>query len=428
MYNKGSAEYNHQTSVYGDPFANFPYDKFLAGGTDKSGAPAIFAPKLVSNGGNWDPVAWAQLFADAGAKVAGPVAEHHDGFSMWASTCNEWNSVSKAPKLDLVDTLVKAYRAKGMKIVVSTHTAYNFSGYYEWAPAQTNPSLQKLYGQLPPSQEEALWLCKEKELIDGYQPDLMWHDFNLIKVSDATKLQYLSYYYDKAVSLGKDVVVSYNDGFTGHAGEVHQEERAGEPIINPTFWLSEDTLSSTTWGYTQGMRYYTAKSLIHALIDRVSKNGFLLLNTSPMADGTFPTEQQAILRAIGAWLKVFGESIYSTRPWVTCCEGPTKMGGGGFSAPVEGQATDIRFNRSKDNKTLYAIGMGWPSSNQMLITTLKSGSFDASGITGITFVGGGSRTFTQDSTGLKVNLPAGQSNANGYAVKITFNGSIPSPI
>jgi alpha-L-fucosidase len=413
-------------SVFGDPFGTWGYDKFLTGANDKSGKLVQFAPKEVADGGKWDPEAWAQLFADAGAKMAGPVAEHHDGFSMWDSACNEWNAMDKGPKIDLVARLAQAYRAKGMKLLVSTHTAYNFSGYFEWAPAQTDASLKKLYGQLTKAEESALWLCKEKELIDKFQPDYMWHDFGMNNVTDAHRLEYLAYYYNKAVSWGKDVVVSYNDGFNTK-GEIHQVERGGEAGLSPTFWLSEDTVSLSTWGYTEGMRYYTTRALLHALIDRVAKNGFLLLNTSPMADGTFPQGQKDILLGMGAWLKVFGEAIYNTRAWTKFGEGPTAMGGGGMGAPAEGKATDIRFTRSKDNKTLYAIELGWPSGNQMVITSLKSGSFDASTITGVTFIGGAACTYTQDSTGLKISLPAsGSTNTNGYAVKITFSGTIPA--
>jgi hypothetical protein len=102
MFHSGSAEYNHHLATFGDPYGNWPYHNFLNGANDKAGAFTKFAPKLKSAGGNFDPNEWAQLFADAGAKMAGPVAEHHDGFSMWKSTCNEWNSVSKGPGLDLV--------------------------------------------------------------------------------------------------------------------------------------------------------------------------------------------------------------------------------------------------------------------------------------------------------------------------------------
>jgi alpha-L-fucosidase len=426
MYSKGGGVYNHHMSTYGDPYGDFPYDKFLTGGKDKSGNTALFAPKLVADGGKWDPDAWAQLFADAGAKMAGPVAEHHDGFSLWASKVNEWNAAEKGPKMDLVALLAKAYRAKGLKFMVSTHTAYNFAGYYSTAPTVSDASLKKLYGQLGNAAESTLWLNKEKELIDTFQPDYMWHDFGMNSVADADRLNYLTYFYNKAVEWKKDVVVSYNDGYDQHPKSViHQTERGGMASLSNTFWLSEDTLSSSTWGYTTGMRYYSGKSLVHALIDRVSKNGFLLLNTSPMADGTFPAEQQTILKTIGTWLKTYGESIYSTRAWTKCCEGPTAMGGGGMGAPAEGKSADIRFTKSKDGKILYAIFLG-PPTGAMTITGLKSGG--ASTVTGVTLLGSSDAvTFTQDGTGLKLTLPtAASSNANGYAVKIAFSGDVPA--
>ena len=424
MYNTGSSEYNHHMATYGDPKGNWPYHNFINGANNKAGVYTKFAPKLKSQGGNFDPDEWAQLFVDAGAKMAGLVAEHHDGISLWNSTCNEWNSVKKGPGLDLTGLFATAYRAKGLKFLVSTHSAYNFTGYYQWVPAQSDNSLKKLYGQLSKSEEEQLWLNKEKELIDQYQPDYMWHDFNMGQVSEATRLNYLAYYYNKAIDWGKEVVVSYNDGFNTR-GEVQQVERGGYANLTYPFWLSEDSISSSTWCYTQGMGYYPAKAVLHALIDRVSKNGCVLLDICPMADGTIPQAQKDILITMGNWLKVFGESVYATRAYTKYGEGPTAMGGGGMGAPREGKATDIRFTRNKANNVLYAIAMGWPSNNQMVITSFKSGSFDSSLITGITFLnGGGSCTWSQDSTGLKINLPSNLSNSMGYAVKIALSGSL----
>jgi alpha-L-fucosidase len=105
--------------TYGDPFSDWPYDKFLTGGTDRSGAFVQFAPALKSEGGAWDPEEWAQLIVDAGARFAGPVAEHHDGYSMWDSEVNEWNSVDLGPRLNLVGLQADAYRRRGLKFMLS---------------------------------------------------------------------------------------------------------------------------------------------------------------------------------------------------------------------------------------------------------------------------------------------------------------------
>jgi alpha-L-fucosidase len=57
------------------------------------------------------------------------------------------------------------------------------------------------------------------------------------------------------------------------------------------------------------------------------------------------------LRWVGDWLRVNGEAIYSTRPYATFTEGET-----------------IRYTRSKDGKTLYAISLGWPGKTVRLNT------------------------------------------------------------
>jgi len=432
MYHSGSSEYNHHLSVYGDAYSNWPYHNFINGAYDKSGNWTQFAPKLVSAGGNFDPNAWAQLFVDAGAKFAGPVAEHHDGFSMWNSTVNEWNSVAKGPHLDLVGQFAAAIRAKGLKFLVSSHNAYNFTGYYQWVPAQSDSSLKKLYGQLDKATEEQLWYNKLKELIDQYQPDIIWQDFNLSQISESQRLNFLAYYYNKGVDWGKEVVATYKDGFD-NKGEIFDYERGGPAGITSPYWLTDDSISSSSWCYTQGIGYYSTVAMLHSLIDRVSKNGNMLLNIAPMADGTIPQGQKDILLGMGDWLKKFGEAIYATRAWSCYGEGPTAMGGGSFTTPVAGTNKDIRFTRNKANNTLYAVVLGWPGNGaQLQITTLNSSRFDISTLTSAQLLGASAGAYTnlaysQNSTALNVTMPSAQPySALAYVVKLTFSDIIPT--
>ncbi|MBN2274253.1 MAG: alpha-L-fucosidase, partial [Bacteroidales bacterium] len=187
MYIKGSAENTHHIEHYGEP-AEWPYHNFINGAWDKQGNFVQFAPKLKPEGGKFDPEEWARLFAEAGAKFAGPVAEHHDGFSMWASKVNQWNARDKGPGLDLVGLLSDAIRKHDMKVILSMHHAYNITGYYEGVPETNDTMLQMLYGQQGKEKNEALWLNKHKEIIDFYKPDIIYQDFNLHLISQPVLL------------------------------------------------------------------------------------------------------------------------------------------------------------------------------------------------------------------------------------------------
>lgn len=429
MYISGSNANTHHIATYGDPSV-WPYHNFINGANDKAGHFTQFAPRLKSAGGNFDPDEWAQLFVDAGAKFAGPVAEHHDGFSMWDSQVNEWNSVVKGPKLDLLKLFTTAIRAKNLKLLVAMHHAYNFNGYYDHVPAQTDPSLKKLYGQLGSSAENQLWYDKLKEVIDRAQPDILWEDFDLTKVDETQRLNFLSYYYNQANSWGKEVVATYKDGFNGH-GEVFDYERGGPADRTAPYWLTDDSISSSSWCYTQGIGYYSTQQMLHSLIDRVSKNGNMLLNIAPMADGTIPQGQKDVLLGIGDYLKRFGESMYATRAWTQYGEGPTRMGGGAFTAPLVGTAQDIRFTRSKGNTVLYATVLGWPGSS-LKIKTLSSDRINVSSLTSVKLLDSTAGTYvnlaapTQDSSGLTVTLPSSAPfTAGAYVLKISFSGPIP---
>lgn len=431
MYDPSDDCHAHHIKTYGDPVTQFPYNNFIDGGRDLAGNHVQFSPQLTSQGGKFDPDEWAQLFADAGAKFAGPVAEHHDGFSMWNSRVNPWNSVQRGPKLDLVGLHRDAIRKRGLQFMVSLHHAYNFNGFYQFVPPQPTDELKQLYGQLPRPQENQLWYDRLKEVIDGYQPDLIWEDFDLRAVDEQQRLNFLSYYYNQAHAWKKNVVATFKDGYD-YFGEVYDYERGGPGDLTRPYWLTDDSISSSSWCYTQGIGYYSSEQMTHAMIDRVSKGGTMLLNIAPEADGTIPAAQRTILLGMGDYLRNFGESIYSTRAWTVYGEGPTKMGGGSFTRPTAGTSQDIRFTRPKSDEALYlyATVLGYPGST-LTIGTLALGRFDLSTVTKIDLLAplGATKNVKvvgQDGNGLHLSLPASAPfSALAYVVRMRFARGIP---
>jgi len=446
----------HHIENYGQP-EEWPYHYFITGAEDKQGNFVQFAPRLKSEGGRFDPEEWADLFAASGAKFAGPVAEHHDGFSMWASDINPWNAKDKGPELDLVGLLADAIREREMKVILSMHHAFHgfirkIGGshnnseneyFYFHAPDTDDPELQILYGKQSKEENEKLWLGKHKEIIDKYQPDIIWQDFNLNGIKETVLLEFLAYYYNKAEEWNREVVATYKDGLNTDVA-VLDYERGGPVDITDYYWLTDDAISRTSWCYTEGISYYSPKKIFHGFLDRVSKNGNLLLNISPMADGTIPQEQKEILLAFGDWLGKYGEAVYNTRPWVKYGEGPTKMGTGHrhttedkvveFEAPIEGTAKDIRFTRSKNKKVLYAIMLGWPGYNETLsLQTLSSQKFSLQSLEHLELLGNEknkniSLRYEQDDSGLHITMPEKQSEELAYVIKLVFSNEIPDLI
>jgi alpha-L-fucosidase len=183
----------------------------------------------------------------------------------------------------------------------------------------------------------------------------------------------------------------------------------------------------------QYLSYYTNAQMVGSFIDRVSKGGNLLLNIAPLADGTIPTEQQAILTAFGTFLKQMGTAIYNTRAWTVYGEGPTRMGGGSFTNPTALTSSDIRYTASKDGDAVYAILGGWPGNGTVVNMTAVTTSRFTVGTGKVHLFGpvGGSPIelqFTQDASGLHVTMPSSQPYTNiAYAIKISKSGAVPAP-
>ncbi|HJN18987.1 MAG TPA: alpha-L-fucosidase, partial [Armatimonadota bacterium] len=308
MYQSKSGVHKHHLANWGDP-SEFGYKDFI---------PMFTAPRF-------DAEEWADLYERSGAKFAGPVAEHHDGFSMWASDVNRWNVGDMGPRRDVTGELVAALRKRGLKIITSFHHAFNIQGYYAaeegWDTA--DPRYGDLYGKFEdPAEAHDRWLAKIVEVIDAYQPDQIWFDFGLAKIPDDYKTRMAQYYYGKEREWGKPVIITRKGDHLPDGVGVLDIER-GKMEEKPDFlWQTDDSVSTNSWCHVENLNVKPAEELVHELIDIVSKNGVLLLNVAPHADGSIPDDQQKLLIGIGDWLRVNGEAIYGTRPWAIHGEGP----------------------------------------------------------------------------------------------------------
>jgi alpha-L-fucosidase len=364
----------------------------------------------------WDPDAWAQLFKDAGAKYVIASGEHHDGFSNWKSDINKFNAFNYGPHRDLVGDLTVAVRKVGLKVGVANHS----NNHFDWVTPlpgsdQFDPEWAAFYSVADRSDAAhtkffETWTTKNMELIDKYQPDMLWFDMNGGDRSwDPLKVRLAAYYYNRAAAWGKQVAISAK-GESFLAGVVMDYEREGRAPKQLTdfVWQPDDPIADK-FGYVEvpdpatgqmvGLPLKSPGSLVDELVINVSRNGNLLLNISPKADGTIPDAQQKVLLAIGKWLGVNGEAIYGSRPWKMSEEG--------------------RVHFTTKGQTLYAISLDWPT-NDLVIPALGSDKNLEGKITKVELLGHkGELEFTQAADGLKVKFPAEKPCDYCYALKIT---------
>jgi len=398
---------------------------------------------------HFDASAWARLFKEAGAQYVVPVAEHHDGFSMYDSGLSDWTVVKMGPRRDTLGELAKAVRAEGLHFGLSSHRAeHNF--FYDGGRSirsdVNDPKYASLYGpahqwfMAPPDAHELVndwtwisedwtrdWLARDTELVEKYKPEIVYFDWWIGTPNFRRAVtEFAAFYYNYAAAHDYTGVINFKDYSLNRKAAVLDFERGQTDHIIPDHWQTDTSISNASWGYIEHDTFKTPEFLVHQLIDIVSKNGNLLLNFGPRSDGTIPEQVQSTLREMGAWLKVNGEAIYGTTYWKAYGEGPTQVVGGAFHDTDTKPYTPQDFRFTAKGNTVYAIGMACPPqtgemADKAIIHTLGSAHEGASlPVANIELIGSSRRvTWTQDTDALTVNLPAGATCKYAYALKLT---------
>ena len=280
------------------------------------------------------------------------------------------------PKRDIVGEMEKAVRKQGLKFITTFHHERSRTWYPRvegWPTTTDDPKLQMLYMNVSEEFFNQIFQAKLGEAIDKYQPDLIWFDGQMSQIHDQSHLRFLAYYFNNAKKWNRDVVVTTKKKQYPPEVSVEDFEKGRMDKLTDYCWLTDDTISMGSWCYTKDLQIKPVTRVLHDFIDIVSKNGCLLLNVSPMANGIIPDDQRHVLLELGKWLELNGQAIYETRPWLTFGEGPTQMKKSGSFVGHDVKYTwrDIRYTRSKDNKTLYAIVMGWPQTAELNLSIVK---------------------------------------------------------
>jgi alpha-L-fucosidase len=428
MYIQGHPQYEDHLKRYGHP-SKFGYKDIVP----------------LWKGENWDPEGLMQLYKRAGAKYFCAIAQHHDNIDCWNSKFHRWNSVNMGPKRDVIGLWGKAARKHGLRFGVTEHlgASWNWYGVTKLSDKTgplagvpydgVDPRFADLYHsgnekskvewwyRIVPDSWKQEWFNRIKDLVDSYQPDLLYSDGSLPFGEYGRKLLAHFYNADLRRHEGKLEAV-YTCKFNDDGGEfvegmcVQDLERGVQSGIKAEAWQTDTCVGD--WYYKRGIRYKTASTVIQMLADIVSKNGNLLLNFPVRGDGTLDAEEESILASLAEWISVNGEAICGTRPWRVYGEGATAVPGGNFNEQkLHYTAEDIRFTTKGGN--LYAIALGWPESGKLVVRSLGGANIHSVRLLGIQEP----LMWSQGAQGLVVQLPAQKPGEHAFVLRVEGAGS-----
>jgi alpha-L-fucosidase len=471
MYLQGDPAYDYHVKTYGHP--------------SKVGFMEIDRKWTAER---WDAEALMALYQRAGAKYFFALANHHDNFDAYDSTYHAWNSVRIGPRKDIVGTWANAARARGLRFGVSNHSAhawhwfqpaYGYDGdgplagvrydaavltkadgkgtWWDGLDPQdlyTGPTMKipdgiagakavldwhdkndRVWTEVPPAGNPAFvdrWFLRCQDLVDKYQPDVLYFDDTELPLGQAG-LDVVAHYYNASVARHRgtlDAVVTAKHMTPAHRSAVVEDiERGVATDIRAEPWQTDTCIGS--WHYSREIaehnRYKTVDQVVAMLLDIVSKNGNLMLSVPVRGDGTIDDHEVAFLNGMAAWMAVNADGIFGSRPWVIYGEGPSTVekpeaGQFGGARDVRSNAytaDDVRFTTNGD--VLYAYLLAWPSDRRATIRSLGRQSPHVKGrrVVDVTLLGDGRPLeWSQDDAGLVVTLPPNPPSEHAMALRV----------
>jgi alpha-L-fucosidase len=437
MYIQGHRQYKYHVEKYGHP-SKFGFKDVI---------PTWKAEKF-------DPDYLMGLYKKAGAKYFVSMGVHHDNFDMWNSKLNRWNAAAMGPKKDIVGLFKKAAQQNELRFGVSEHLAVSYNwfqtshgadgeGSLKGVPYDgADPKYASLYHETHPAPKSPWdetgvpekwkehYFLRIKDLIDQYEPDLMYTDGPIFFGQWGVSL--MAHHYNR--SAGKHGGVT--EAVWANKGKADcvqgtcllDLERGVVDRIWDTPWQTDTCIGN--WHYDKEAKYKSPKIVIDMLVDIVSRNGNLLLNFPLPSSGMLDPEELKVLDEITKWMSVNSEGIYGTRPWKTFGDGrltlTTQSRGssehhqaGAFNErnrkPLSGE--DVRFTKKGD--VLYAFLMGWPAPKASIAVLARNGQHGVGNIQNVELLGSKVKLkWQQEVSGLTVEMPAEKPTEHAVVLKI----------
>ena len=378
---EGSPTQEHHYKTYGE---DFDYLDFI--------------PRFNEAIQEWNPDEMAGLFAEVGAQYVVLTSKHHDGFTLWPSDVKNPNRKleQQHASRDLVDEVTKAVRAEDMRM------GLYYSGGLDWSFNPT-PVVARgdVAGTIIHTEDYARYVDAHwRELIDQYEPTILWNDIGYPRQGDLEHI--ISDYYGR-----------FPEGVINNRFEIRQPDapERHHDFVTPEY-QQMDEIVDYKWETCRGLGYSFGYNqvegpeqtigeaeLVHLLIDIVSKNGNLLLNVGPKADGSIPEIQADRLRALGKWLDGNGEAIFGTHPWERA-EGKTTGG------------VDVRFTRK--GEAVFVILLAKPKRREVTIESVPVAAGASVNLLG----SAAALEHRSEGGNLIVTLPADLPEAHAYTLRI----------